>query len=292
MSKTIKVDKKVLKGLFDPRERKYFSKYEFGLVLVIGGGEFYSGAPGLAALAAFKTGADMVRVMAPKRAADIIASFSPNFAAYPLEGKWLIKEHVPTLLAQTESAKMVSQGNVSIVIGGGAGRSEETKEAIREFLSQIDIPAVIDAAAIHALADDVEPIRNKPFLITPRNYEFFLLTKREVKTLPQEERERAVLEEAARLQTTILLKGKPDIVSDGKEIAIIDTGSPYMSVGGTGDVLSGICGTLMAQGVYPFLAGQAGSFIVGKAGELVAAKMKEGLLASDVAEAIPQILHG
>ena len=245
----------------------------------------------MSAMAAFRTGCDMVRVISPKRAADIIASFSPSLTAYPLGGDWLTKKHLPTLLSQTESAKSVSRGNVAVVIGGGAGRSEETKEVIREYLSEVDVPVVIDAAAIHALSGQAEIIKGKPFLITPHSFEFSVITKENVYKLPYKEKQAIVKEQAKKLQTTILLKQKPDIISDGDEIALNRAGSPYMSVGGTGDVLAGVCGALMSQGISPFVAAQAASFITGKAGELAAEKLKQGLLPTDVIEAIPYVLH-
>ena len=93
----IKVTKDILKNIY--KERLADSKkYDFGLLIVIGGSDFYSGSPALSAMAAFKSGVDMVRIIAPKRAADIIASFSPNLAAYPLEGNWLERKHLATLL--------------------------------------------------------------------------------------------------------------------------------------------------------------------------------------------------
>ena len=127
-------------------------KYDYGLMLVIGGSEFYSGAPALNALAGFRSGLDMVRLIAPQRAADIIASFSPILASMGFAGKYLLKEHVSLLLAQTLAAKEVSRGNVSVAIGGGLGRTEETLEAVAEYLGQIDVPCVVDADAIHAAA--------------------------------------------------------------------------------------------------------------------------------------------
>ena len=286
------VKKTILKDLFPLREKgKYFRKYDFGLVLIIGGGQFYSGSPAFSAMAAYQTGADMTRIISPRRAADIIAGFSPEMATYPLEGDYLNGAHLSFLLAQTESAKAVSRGNVAVIIGGGAGRSKETKETICEYLSQIDVPAVLDASAIHAVGENPEVIKGKPFLLTPHSYEFFLLTKKEVYQLETEEQKIIVKEQAIRLGTTILLKGGPDIISDGSEIAWNRGGSPYMSVGGTGDALAGICGALMARGISPFLAGQAGSLIVGMAGEKAGDKLKEGLLATEVIKEIAGVLH-
>lgn len=287
----IKVTKDILKSVFPERSReKYFKKYDFGLLIVIGGSDFYSGSPALNAMAAFRSGVGMVRIIAPKRAADIIASFSPNLAAYPLEGKWLGKKHLPILIGMTESAKEVAEGNVAIVIGGGMGRSKETQETILAFLQKIDCPVVIDADAIHALGKKPEIAIGKPFLFTPHGYEFFILTKRKVYQLPTEEQIKIVREEAERLKTVILLKGKPDIISNGKEVALNETGCPEMAVGGTGDTLAGICGALMARKIDPFLAAQAAAYLNGKAGEIAAEKLKEGLTATDVIEAIPEVL--
>jgi len=288
----IEVNRDILKEIFQEREKgKYYRKYDFGLVLVIGGGEFYSGSPALSAMAAFKTGCDMVRIISPRRAADIIASFSPNLSAFPLEGKWLEEKHLPTLLSMTEAAKSVSRGNMAVVIGGGAGRSEETKKTISEYLSQIDIPAVVDAAAIHAVGEKPEIIKGKPFLITPHTFEFFVLTGREIYKLSHEEKQTVVKEEAEKWQTTILLKEKPDIISDGQEIALNKAGTPYMSVGGTGDILAGVCGALLARRINPFVAAQAGVFIACRAGEMAAERLKDSLLATDIIETIPEVLH-
>ena len=283
------VTKNILKKIYKvrPPESK---KYDFGLLIVIGGSEFYSGSPALSAMAAFRAGVDMVRIIAPKRAADIIASFSPDLAAYPLEGKWLGKKHLATLIEMTEGAKEVAHGKTAVVIGGGVGRSEETQNVILEYLEKVSVPVVIDADAIHAVSKKPEIILGKPFLITPHTYEFFVLTGREVYKLPEEEKIRAVLEGAARLKTTILLKGRTDIISDGKEVALNKTGGPFLTVGGTGDTLAGICGALLARGVNAFESAQAAAFINGLAGEIAFKKLGEGLVATDLINSIPEVI--
>lgn len=283
------VTKNILKNIYKPKAVEA-KKYDSGLLLVIGGSEFYSGSPALSAMAAFRAGVDMVRIIAPKRAADIIASFSPNLAAYPLDGNWLTKKHLAVLLEMTESAKVVARGNTAVIIGGGLGRSQETREVILEYLSQVSVPVVIDADAIYTVGEKPEIISGKPFLITPHTYEFFVLTKKEIYQLPGEEKIKMVQAEAARLQTTILLKGKVDIISNGQEVVLNKIGSPYMTVGGTGDTLAGICGALMARGVSPFEAGQAGALINGLAGELAGKKLGESLTATDLIETIPQVI--
>jgi len=285
----IKVTKDIVKNIYKERP-KDSKKYDFGLLIVIGGSDFYSGSPALSAMAAFKSGVDMVRIIAPKRAADIIASFSPNLAAYPLEGNWLERKHLATLISMTESAKAVSYGKTAVVIGGGMGRSQDTQDAILEYLEEVSVPVVIDADAINALRKKPEIISGKPFLITPHTYEFFVLTGKEVYKLSDEEKIKAVQEEAARLQTTILLKGAIDIISDGKEVALNKTGTPLMIVGGTGDTLAGVAGALVARGIDPFTAAQAAAFINGLAGELAGKKLGESMTATDLIEKIPNVL--
>jgi len=285
----LEVTKNIVKNIYKERP-KDSKKYDFGLLIVIGGSDFYSGSPALSALAAFKSGVDMVRMIAPKRAADIIASFSPNLAAYPLEGNWLERKHLATLISMTESAKAVSYGKTAVVIGGGMGRTEETQNAILEYLEEVSVPVVIDADAIHALGKKPGIISGKPFLVTPHTYEFFVLTGKEVYKLSDEEKIKAVQEEAARLQTTILLKGAIDIISDGKEVALNKTGTPLMIVGGTGDTLAGVAGALVARRIDPFTAAQAAAFINGLAGEFAGKKLGESMTATDLIEEIPNVL--
>lgn len=286
----IETSKSILKDIY--KERPLGSKkYDYGLLLVIGGSEFYSGAPAFSALAAFKAGVDMVRIIAPKRAADIIASFSPNMAAYPLEGIRINEKHLSVLISMTESAKASADNKAAVVIGGGIGRSEETRRTVLSYLSEITIPAVVDADGIYVLEKDPKAVSNKPVLITPHSYEFFILTGKKIADLPDKEKIRIVQEEAARLKITILLKSNIDIVSDGQKTALVKAGSPFMTVGGTGDVLAGIAGALMARGISPFEAGRAAALINGLAGEEAGKKMGESMTAVDLIDAIPNIIN-
>ena len=204
------IAKTLLKKIY--KKRKAAShKYDFGSLLIVGGSEKYSGSPGFNALAAlamaaYRTGADIVEVVAPKRAADIIASFSPDIIAYPLKGNWLKKSHVNKLLELTEN-------KTAIVIGGGIGRRKATKEAVIAFLKKVVWPCVIDADAIYAVAENTKVLR-KNFVLTPHAYEFYILTKKKVEKLNLKQKIKIVKEQAAKLNITILLKGNVDIISD------------------------------------------------------------------------------
>jgi|SRR3989338_7167338 len=265
-------------------------KYDYGLMLVVGGSEFYSGAPALSALAGWRAGVDMVYVIAPKRAADIIASFTPILAAYPVDGDYLGSQHLSLLLARALAAKEVARENASVVIGGGLGRTEETLQMVSQFLEQVEIPVVVDADAIHAVAKNKQSIMDKPFVLTPNTFEFALLTGREVRELPHEKRIEVVREEAKKLHTTIVLKAKTDIISNGEGVLLVEAGSPYLSIGGTGDTLAGIIGALLARKVDIMAAAAVGAYINSAAGELAGRKRKDSMIATDVIEEITNVI--
>lgn len=285
-----KITKDILKQVYLPRPADSH-KYDFGLLLIIGGGEFYTGSPALSAMAAFRAGVDMAQILAPKRAADIIAGFSPNLAAFPLKGDWLDKEDVPVLISHAISAKSVAGEKTAVVVGGGVGRSQETQEAIAEFLEETDSKIVVDADAIYALSKNPLSIKDNPAIITPNIHEFFILTGKKLDNLTIEEKVKIVQEEALKINSTILLKGFVDIISDGKETVTDETGTPYMTVGGTGDTLAGICGAFLAMGFDPFLSAQAGSFINGKAGELASKRLGPSMTAMDLIEEIANAIR-
>lgn len=273
-----------------PERRPEAHKYNFGHLLVIGGSKLYSGSPAFNALAAYRAGVDLVTVVAPRRAADSVASFSPDLITYPIEADFLTPDH----LSEVES---FLKNKDAVVIGGGMGREFETLEFIRRFLTRLELPAVIDADALYAAegksayqeSAEASMFEGKNFILTPHAYEFYVLTGRE---LPESEIDRieAVREAAAGLETIILEKGNPDIISDGTRVAVNRTGNPYMTVGGTGDTLAGICGAYLAFGLDPFTSACAGAFVNGLAGDLAAADLGPSLLASDLLAYIPEAI--
>jgi len=183
-----------------------------------------------------------------------------------------------------------AKNKTGIVIGGGLCRKPETLKTVNLFLKKINLPTVIDADAIHAVAQDKGTIKNKPFVITPHAYEFYVLTGVKIGKKSFKEKIKIVEKFASELGTTILLKGNVDIISDGKQTAVNKTGNPFMTVGGTGDTLAGIVGSLLAQNIPLFDAACAGAWINGRAGDIAAKQKKQGLIASDLIEAIPKVL--
>ena len=283
------IKKSILKKIYKIRP-KDSHKYDFGYVLIIGGSQVYSGSPALVAEAALRAGVDLTLVIAPERAANIIASFSPDLITFPLKGSNLKAFHLKDLILLTKKAQEVSRRKVAIVIGGGLGRDEKTQETVRQYLSTIDIPVVIDADAIWAISKRKEILKRKKSILTPHNYEFFILSGKDVSNISLKEKIKIVRDTAQKLRTVILLKGNIDIISDGKIIFLNKTGCPEMTVGGTGDTLAGICGCFLSQGFDRVLTAGAAAYLNGRAGELAKKDLGPGLLASDIVKYIPKVI--
>ncbi|MBM4249613.1 MAG: NAD(P)H-hydrate dehydratase [Euryarchaeota archaeon] len=257
-----------------PRPSVSSRKGDNGRLAVVGGGP-YTGAPAFCALAAYRTGADLVRILAPSSAAGIISSYSPAFIVHPLAGQGLNASHVEDVMAALNDCD-------ALAIGPGLGSAPDALGAVTDILSRCQKPVVIDADAIRAVGQNRKVLKGLRGVITPHAGEFTLLTG---ERLPDdvEGRSRAVKAWAKRLDTTILLKGQIDIVSDGNMLKLNRTGNPGMTVGGTGDVLTGIVGALLARRVSPFNAARIGAITNGYSGDLAFAESGYSIGPLDVA---------
>lgn len=264
-----------------PGREKWSHKGDHGRLLVIGGSRRYKGAPALCGLAALRSGADLVMIAAPESAADVIGGFSPNIITEPLEGDYINPANIDKLVA-------LSVKFDAVAIGNGMGRMSQTREAIIEMLHFINKPVVLDADALHLIHDNKKILR-PGWVITPHEHEFYSLSgMRPGNKL--EDRIKSVKRFSEAHKATVLLKGYKDVIATGKSAVINSTGNPYMTVGGTGDVLSGIVGALLAMGVRPMEAAAAAAYLCGEAGNLAAADLGPGLLPTDVIDRIPEVL--
>ncbi|UCE80807.1 MAG: NAD(P)H-hydrate dehydratase [Methanobacteriota archaeon] len=266
-----------------PRRKPNARKGDAGKVLVIGGGP-YTGAPAFTGMAAMRGGADLVFVATPESAALPVAVYSPNLIVRPLEGEMLLRDHVSELLSLSRGADVVA-------IGPGLGSAPETIAGIGLFIQRCAKPMVIDADAIRACGSRPQILRKKSTVITPHASEFKKLTGKALGTDDPVKRGDTVKEGAAKLQSTILLKGPVDVISDGSYVKLNETGNNALAVGGTGDVLTGLVASLIAQGAKPFHAARMGAFAMGLAGDLSFEEKSYGLLATDVIEKIPIVLR-
>jgi hydroxyethylthiazole kinase-like uncharacterized protein yjeF len=255
-----------------------------GRLLVIGGSAVFSGAPALAALAALRTGVDIVTVAAPEATATTISSMSPALITLKLKGKHLNSNSLPALNKDLDSA-------TAVVLGPGLGMHSETIEAVKdviEYLEERRTPLLLDADGLKAFAEYKRKL-GCSLVLTPHSREYEILTGNK---LPKdlEGKAQEVQKAANKLGATILLKGPVDMVSDGVQTKFNFTGNSGMTVGGTGDVLSGVVGGLLAMGTNPFNAAVAGAFINGAAGDFVAVEKGYHMLPTDLLEWIPHVM--
>ena len=260
-------------------------KGDFGRLLVIGGSETYSGAPALTALGAYATGVDLVYVASPETVASVIAGFSPSLITVKLKGSRLAPRNLGAITSLLDRVDAVA-------VGPGLGVHDDTVEAVDatiEVVEEHGLPLLLDADALKAFSRGKRRLRTCAVL-TPHGAEFKVLTGKNAEGTYRE-RGNLVKKEASKLDATVLLKGNVDVVSDGDAVRFNWTGNPGMTVGGTGDVLSGVVAGYMAMGVSPFEAAAAGAFINGAAGDTVYAEKGYHMLPSDLIDKIPWVIE-
>jgi len=258
-----------------------------GRLIVIGGGP-YAGAPALAALAALRSGAERATVLAPQGAAERIQSFSPNLVVRPFGTERFRPTDVPEILDFVRSAHPRA-----VVVGMGAGAHAETTEALATVLRELAnlIPLVVDADALLALPtpDELENDDRRAVVATPNAGEFERVFRGPANG-PAARRADEVQRIAAERRITLVVKGEPDLGSDGETVFENAHHHPAMTVGGVGDVLAGVIGSLLAQGVRPLHAARLGTYWTGEAGQRSASRRGFGLVATDVIDELPAAL--
>ena len=253
-------------------------KGDNGKVLILGGSYFYHGAPILSSLAALRCGTDLVYTCVPKINVQATRAISPNLIVLPLVDAKLTRGAVHKLLG------VIPKELDSATIGMGLAIQdiEALKLLVTSLLNQ-DVRISLDASA---LVSDILPlIKNKKVVVTPHAGEF----KRLFGELPSDskkERISIVEKHAKENSLTILLKGPTDIVSDGQRTYLNVKNTPAMTVGGTGDVLSGVVAAMLSKNRNPVEAAAAAVFINGKAGTLAQKKHGLHIVATDLLEFI------
>jgi len=268
--------------VYYPRPERNSHKGDNGRILVVGGGPF-TGAPALAGMGAMYAGADLAHIAVPKPAAIPVACYSPNLIVHPLSDDVLVTQ-------DSDKIKNLWKKSDAMVIGPGLGDDSRSKHAASELIRRCPLPMVVDADALDAVRANPRIITGKNVVLTPHKGEFERLTGIRLSE-DLEKRGAQVCQAARKMGSIIIVKGRIDLVSDGKTVTKNKTGNEAMTVGGTGDVLSGICGCLLSKGMDPFHAARLAVFLNGAAGDLAFQEKGYGLLASDVAEKIPYILR-
>ena len=251
-----------------------------GVLLVVAGGPGMVGAATLVGWGARRAGTGLLVLAVPERAEQRVGAAVPEALtlALPEEGGAI------TAAAADTCAGWLAQAT-ALAIGPGLGRAPGTRQAVLKLLSSFAGPAVVDADALFALGAG-EPLRDRPgpTLLTPHEGEFARLAP-----AAQGTRLHRAAAQAAAWDACVLLKGRHTVIAEpGGRLAVNPTGTPVLATGGTGDVLTGAAGALLAQGLAPFDAARLAAWVHGRAGSLAAERLGPlSVAASDVAEHLP-----
>ncbi|HSD18785.1 MAG TPA: NAD(P)H-hydrate dehydratase [Anaeromyxobacter sp.] len=279
------LDAAAARALLPPR-RPDAHKGDAGRLLVVAGSPGKTGAAHLALTGALRGGAGLVTLAARPEALPLALSGRPEAMSVALPGTG------PLGRADLQALLAAAKGVDALAIGPGIPRGAETGELLRAFLERARLPAVLDADALNALAE--EPARlpglGVPLVLTPHPGEMARLCGTTIEAVQADRIDLAVAK-AREWRATIVLKGSRTVIADPDgPAAVIPTGNAGMATGGTGDVLAGLVGALLAGGLAPAAAARVGAWVHGRAGDLVAARLGErGLLAGDLGEAIGEV---
>jgi NAD(P)H-hydrate epimerase len=242
----------------------------------------YHGAPVLASLSALRSGVDLVYTAVPKVITASIRAISPNLIVIPMVDSKLTRGAVNKLLGQ------IPMDLDSATIGMGLAISDEEalKNLVKTLISR-DVRLSLDASAlVHYI---LPLISEKNVVVTPHAGEF----KKMFGVMPPNSiKEKTALVEklAKEHSTTILLKGSTDVISNGKQTFVNPKNLAAMTVGGTGDVLSGIVAGLLAKNRNPLESALVASYINGLAGKVAQRKNGLHMVATDLIDAIPTVM--
>ena len=223
----------------------------------------------------------MVFIAVPASIATAVRSLSPDFIVVPLPDSKLTRGNVTKLMSWVPDVDAFAVGP-----GLGAQKPESVAQALSQMKGE-GRSLVVDADALRSQV--IPSIRGTRAVVTPHAGEFERLFG---ETLPDgtEGRIKMVAAEAKKAGVTVLLKGPTDVISDGEKVAVNETHSPAMTVGGTGDVLTGVTAGLLAKKVPPYEAACAAVYINGEAGVEAAKEFGLHLTASDVANKIANVM--
>ena len=267
---------------FIPARKSTSRKGDNGIVLVVGGSYIYHGAPILSSIAALRCGTDLVYTSVPKINVSATRSISPNLIVIPLVDQKLTRGAVNKLLGA------IPRNLDSATIGMGLAIQE--KNALLVLVKSLldrDVRLSLDASA---LIPEVLPLLpDKNVVVTPHAGEFKRLFG-DIPSNSKKERISLVEKNAKEYGVTVLLKGATDVISNGKKTFLYTKKIPAMTVGGTGDVLSGLTAGMLAKNRSPLESAAAATFINGLAGMAVQKKLGLHMTSMDLLGEIPNVM--
>ncbi len=267
-----------------PARKSGGHKGDFGKLLVVGGAVGYTGAPWLAAAGAVRSGCGLVYLGVPESIWQVEAVKCVSAMPFPLADKHgaLSKKALQTI------EKKLSTCDV-LALGPGLGRGEQTAALVRELLVKTEKPVVLDADGINALEGHIDVLdarRGRVTILTPHDGEFARIGG----DLTEEDRVGAARDFAVGHGCVLVLKGHRTVTAGPAGNALVNTtGNSGLAKGGSGDVLTGVIASLLAQGAAPVLAAACGVWLHGRAGDLAAEDLTAyGMTPEDVVRYLPK----
>lgn len=272
-----------------PRRQPADHKGDAGHVFIFAGSPGMTGAATLTAEAAMRTGAGLIVVGIPRSLNAVLEMKLTECMTFPLSET---SDGCLSETAYSESREKIDWADV-VVFGPGVGRNPDSAKLLRKLLKDVEKPLVIDADGLNLLADDPELIEMLPSecVLTPHPGEFSRLTGLSISEIVSD-RIRHSRAWAVKRGVTLVLKGSPSIIAmpDGNVI-INSTGNAGMASGGSGDVLTGVIASLIAQGLNTDRASWMGCWLHGAAGDMAADELgQHGMIAGDIIDFLPAVI--
>ncbi|MBN1586640.1 MAG: NAD(P)H-hydrate dehydratase [Candidatus Omnitrophica bacterium] len=277
----------VLKSLRTLQARKAQThKGDYGRLLVVAGSPGMSGAAVLCARAALRSGVGLVKVACPESIAPIVAGAVPEAL-----GCSLPETPAGALAARSWKSLEESLGWANtLVVGPGCSVQSSAQNLMRRILKQWHGPMVLDADGLSAAVGHLDLLRRCPVraILTPHPGEMARLLGKSNEAV-QKNRQAAIQELVRESGSVVLLKGHQSLVCDPETAPFMNsTGNPGMASGGTGDVLSGIAGAFVAQGLLGVQGAAAAAYVHGLAGDIAARALGQiSVIASDLVDFLP-----
>ncbi len=275
------VDETMICRLLPVRKRDTH-KGDYSKILLLCGSRGFTGAAALAAMGALRTGAGLVYLAVPESiyAIEAVKLTEPVVLPLPDGDGMLCAASIP------EIARLLPKMD-AVLFGSGSGIGQGTEEVLLYLLKNCECPLILDADGITLAARHKDILRGRalPTILTPHDGEFARLAPPD---MPRTEQTMALARE---LGVILLRKGHRTLITDGTVCFENHTGNPGMATGGSGDVLAGVIGSLIGQGVAPLEAAAAAAWLHGAAGDRAAQRLGEyGMLPGDMVDELPQLL--
>lgn len=274
-----------------PRRAPDSHKGDFGKLFVLAGSEGYTGAAAMTAEAGLRSGTGLVILGCPSGLNDIFEQKLTEVMTRPLPQ--VRKKRCLALRGLGEVREMVKWAD-AVAVGPGIGTYHETRDLVFRLISKLDKPAIFDADALNILAKNMDYLKghSAPLVISPHPGEMSRLTGKTIEQI-QKNRIDIALEFAEKFNLVCILKGAPSVIAaPSGQVWINPTGNEGMATAGSGDVLTGLIGGFLAQGLMDIDAAVLGCYVHGKAGDLAMENLgARGMIAGDILHMVPEALR-